>query len=125
MTKDLKKVNACIRRAKQDRDFAITLMPIPEGEMALFAHTDAALKNAHQKGSQAGFLIAAGEKKINEGEEGDWGLLGWKSGRLRRTVASSLAAETQAALNATRELHYYAALYLDLNLVHLDLENRT
>ena len=68
------------------------------------------MQNAAKKGSQARFLIAAGEEKINRGQEGDWELMGWKSERLRRVVASSLAAETQGALNAVRELHFYAAL---------------
>ena len=67
--KDLKRVNACISKAKQDTRFAIRLMPIPMDDLALFGHADAALQNASRKGSQAGFLIAAGEEKIYRGQE--------------------------------------------------------
>ena len=98
-------------------------MPIPEEEVALYGHTDAALQNASRKGSQAEFLVAAGEEKINRGQEGDWGLLGRRSGRLRRVVASSLAAETQGALNAVRELHFYAGLWTGVNFPKISLED--
>ena len=66
---------------------------IPLEDLALYGHCDAALQNAKRKGSQAGFLVAAGDRCINEGVEGQWGLVGWRSGRLRRVVASSLSAE--------------------------------
>jgi hypothetical protein len=89
---DVARCNVAIRRSKQDAKFAIQLSPIPKNRVTLYGHCDAALHNASRKGSQAGFLVAAGDQSINEGVEGAWGLLGWKSGRLRRVVASSLSA---------------------------------
>jgi hypothetical protein len=120
----VRKVNAVIRRAKQDPRMCVNLVPVSMKRLTLFGHTDSALGNAKGGGSQAGYLIGAGDACINTGEEGQWGLVSWRSGRLRRVVASSLSAEAQAALNATRELHWVATLITEFVVEHLDLSDR-
>jgi hypothetical protein len=111
---DLKKVNAAIRRARLDKDLEIKVASIPLESLMLYGHTDSSLGNAPRKGTQAGYVIAGGERHIAKGEYGNWGALVWKSSRLRRTVASSLAAEGQAALNCARELDWCQLLFLEM-----------
>ena len=74
--------------------------------------------------TQAEFLFGCGERRIADGEEGPWGAFQWRSGALKRVVASTLAAKTQSALNAQRELVWAATFLCSLFHGALPLESR-
>ena len=103
---------------------AVIFRPVPFSRMLLTGHTDACLGNARRGGTQAGMVIGIGEAKIRNGTEGVWGVLAWRSSRLKRVVGSTLAAETQQALNTARELAWTATLLSEIIHGHIDLEVR-
>jgi hypothetical protein len=122
--RDVKRCNDAIRRARQDPNMAVIFRPVPFSRMLLTGHTDASLGNARRGGTQAGMVIGIGEAKIRNGTEGIWGVLAWRSSRLKRVVGSTLAAETQQALNTARELAWTATLLSEISHGHIDLEVR-
>ena len=80
------------RRAWQYKDLTLRVVPVPLERLAFLVHSDASLKNANQKGTQAGWLLSVCDVGVLAGDEGDWGAIGWKSGRLRRVVQSTLSS---------------------------------
>lgn len=68
--------------------------------------TDAALGNRPNGGSTGGYVLAAAEPQIAEGEPAVLNLIAWKSNRLPRIARSSLAAEVQGFSEGEEELMY-------------------
>eukprot|EP00959_Pyramimonas_sp_CCMP1952_P267194 5586241-Pyramimonas_sp.AAC.1 len=84
-----------VRRARQFADLEIVIRSIPVASLTLMAHTDAAFANATREGTQGGYVIAAVDRAVMNDSESDWSPLVWKSSRLKRAVAATLAGEVQ------------------------------
>jgi hypothetical protein len=121
---DAKRTNNAIRRAKQYPDLAIRLVPVPLDRLAFLVHADASLKNATQKGTQAGWLLSICDKDVLEGKEQAWGPIGWKSGRLRRVVQSTLSAEMLSLQNAAREAEWAMSMTAEILYKDYSVETR-
>ncbi|CAK0853799.1 unnamed protein product [Prorocentrum cordatum] len=75
---------------------------------------DAAWANAKDQGSQAGWIIMAGDIRISRGSWGNTSPLPWRSHRLARKVPSSLAAETLGADEGLANGIYLRAMFARL-----------
>jgi hypothetical protein len=113
LPKDIRRVNAASRRAKTEADLEIRICPVALPDLALFGHTDAAFGNAARGGTQGGYIIGAGDRRIVDGTPGTWSPLTWRSGRLKRVTSSTLAAEGQSALQCARELDWVKLVLLE------------
>ncbi len=69
--------------------------------LTVCTHSDAAWDNAKNHGTQAGLFQAFTHKHIHDAKEVAWNPVAWKSYRLPRAVASTLAGEAQALACAT------------------------
>ena len=67
-----------------------------KGNLQVVAFSDAAFQNLNDGGSQGGFLISVAEQPESRESVGlvNCALISWKSGRIRRVVRSTFAAET-------------------------------
>ena len=92
---DLRKANQAIRRAKLDRDLCLTFKTIKPEDLTVVCHSDAAFANVGEH-TQAGFVVAFTESKLQDGHESQWCPAVWRSHRLTRAVGSTLAAEAQS-----------------------------
>ena len=96
----LREVNNAVRRAKQHKDVKIQFRAIPPENLRLCCHSDAAFANVGSH-TQAGYVIAFVDQKLDKGEVSPWTPMTWKSYKLPRAVSSTLAGESQALSTAT------------------------
>ena len=94
----VKRLNALVRRARQEASRSLWLPSIPLERWALLSTSDASLANAETMGTQAGNLVALVDRSFLEGKESAWGPIYWRSYRLKRVVPSTLAAESASGL---------------------------
>ena len=73
-------------------------------ELCFVAFSDAAFGIRRDFSSQGGYILAAANKKLLEGERMRYTTLAWRSFKLDRVCRSSLSAESQACATATGEL---------------------
>lgn len=121
---DLRKLNVIVRRAKQWNDLKIHIPSIPLAKWALVSMSDSALGNASKNGSQAGELVTIMNKDVLDGKPSPWGALSWKSHRLKRTVGSSMAAESMALLNTLGSLEFALNICLEILFKDYDVAKR-
>lgn len=118
------RANNMIRRAKMDRDLAITIKPIPWDQVRLLGSSDASQKNAANHGTQGGYVISFVHDEVLNGCAGDWVPAVWKSYRLRRTVNSTLSSETQACRDCCSHMVYMANMLMEAMFHDYDLLRR-
>ncbi len=96
----LRDANNAVRRAKQHKGLGLSFKAIPPENLTICCHSDAAFANlgAH---TQAGYVLAFVDKKLQHGEESHWCPVAWRSYKLPRAVSSTLAAESQAMSTAS------------------------
>ena len=61
----------------------------------LLVSSDASWSNTESLGSQAGYFIMVGDKRVEDGIWGDASVLSWKSYKLERRTQSTLGAEAE------------------------------
>ena len=98
--RNLRDVNNAVRRVKQHKDVKIHFRAIPPDQLRLCCHSDAAFANVGSH-TQAGYIIAFVNSKLDQGEISPWTPLTWKSYKLPRAVSSTLAGESQALATAS------------------------
>eukprot|EP00435_Cladocopium_sp_Y103_P041321 s2735_g11.t1 len=98
--KDLLYANQLIHRAKQYSHVDITVKKIPWENLCICFHSDAGFGNAKAYSTQAGYIAAFANSKLSENEQSQWSPFAWKSYKLPRKVASTLAGEAQAYATA-------------------------
>ena len=123
-TSTLREANKCLRFAKQHSDVGLKFQRIgrPE-ELTLIAYSDAAFASRHDLTSQGGQLILLVHHSVTTGQEGSYHIVDWRSWKLPRVARSSLAAESQAASEASDALLYAAVFWKLIWSPHLALED--
>lgn len=105
----LKQTNKLAREAFHDRYVSTKVNQLQVGDpadMTFVAWSDAAHANRRDLSSTGGYLIAAANPSILNGELAPISFISWRSAKLQRKARSSLAAEAQALANADQELMY-------------------
>ena len=110
---DFRRANQAIRRAKQERQLGIRFCSIPVEDLTLVCHSDAAWANVGTH-TQAGYVVAFTDSKLQEGHEVAWNPAAWKSYRLIRAVSSTLAAESQALSTASGTVEWLLLLLSEI-----------
>ena len=95
-----------MRTAHHQPDILVYLQAIPLDRLCLLAFHDAGQGSRPDGSSQGGYVVAAAEKGVLDGEERLLSLIDWRSFRLRRVARSSLSAEVQAFAEALDTLEF-------------------
>lgn len=104
---DIREVNHIARRDRQMHDSVVRVLPIPLDSLELVMRSDASLGNAAGLKTQAGYVIACTDSRLNQGTEAPYSPLFWKSFKLRRAVGSTLGAEGQALREGLGHMMYF------------------
>ena len=120
--KDILDLNTVIQQVKSRADLTKSYYPIAEEDFGLGVATDASWKNYSDGSSQGAFGVLTFDKKMLDNEKARCSLLWWKSGKLKRKVPSTLAAETQALNRGLGELMWARAILASLQSPSFDLE---
>eukprot|EP00435_Cladocopium_sp_Y103_P053201 s487_g17.t1 len=108
--KDLLYANQVVHRAKQYSHVEITVKYIPISELCVCFHSDAGFGNAKANSTQAGYLAAFSNIKLADNESSVWSPFAWKSYKLARKAASTLAGEAQAYATAAAVSEWMALM---------------
>lgn len=111
---DVLEMNKAISRIKQQSELALRVQRIPEEKMRWGVISDASFGNARGGKTQGGHMLITFHEEMLEGKEARCNLLHWKSGKLQRTVNSTLAAETQALARGVGDLLWMMVMYLEM-----------
>ena len=93
--KDLVFANQLIHRAKQHSNVEVTVKHIPWNQLGVCFHSDASFGNAKALRTQAGYIAAFVDDRLPKNQPSQWSPFTWKSFKLPRVVASTLAGEAQ------------------------------
>ena len=115
-------INQAVRRARLDRSLSLRFEPIHPDQLTLACHSDAAFANVGEH-TQAGYIIAFTEKQIQDGVESKWCPATWRSYKLSRAVASTLAAEAQAFCTASGTVEWMLLLMAEILDGELDIRH--
>ena len=113
--KDLMFANQLVHRARQHADVSVTVRHIPWSELCIVFHSDAGFANAAQSRTQAGYILAFTDKNLDSDRQAPWSPVAWKSMKLPRVVASTLAGETQVFSLASGLAEYVALMIAEIN----------
>ena len=104
----LVEANSIIRAIRVQQHHKLSFHPVDPEQLAVVAATDAAFDNLAGHSSQGGYLIGVMPQAALDDREHLHGFtpLMWKSGKIRRVVRSTLAAEAYQAGEATEALEY-------------------
>ena len=104
-TETLESANKTLRFAKSNCDVGLEYRPLGKAEdMTFVAYSDASFACRTDLSSQGGFMVMMVNKDIQEGAEGHYNLMDWRSWKLARVARSTLSAESQAASEAADAL---------------------
>jgi hypothetical protein len=123
--KDLLYANQLVHRTRQHADVSITVRDIPMSELAVAFHSDAGFANAGANKTQAGYILAFVNRKMNDDAESPWSPFAWKSYRMPRVVASTLAGEAQAFATASGTAEWVSLMLAEAKHGHIDLRQHT
>ena len=119
---DVHDLNKTVSILKKESEVALKIQPLREEKMRWGVISDSSYANAKGGKTQAGHLLIAFEEGLLEGERVKTNILHWKSGRLKRVVNSTLAAETQSLARGVGDLLWMLVMYYELT--HEDFELR-
>ena len=111
---DVLELNKTVQQLKKDSELTLRIQPIAEGQMRWGVFSDASWANARNGKTQAGHMLVVFAKSLLEGRTAKMNLLHWKSGKLHRTVNSTLAAETQSLARGVGDLLWMMVMYLEI-----------
>jgi hypothetical protein len=111
---DVIELNKVVQGLKKESELALRIQPIAESRLRWGVISDASWANARGGKTQAGHMLIAFDQSLLEGKRAVTNLLHWKSGKLQRTVNSTLAAETQSLARGVGDLLWMMAMYLEL-----------
>ena len=112
--KDMVEINKAIQNVKAKRDLTLRYFPVPPERPGWGAVTDASWANHEDGTSRGAIAIVAFDKSLLDGEVAACSIVWWKSGKLRRKVTSTLAAEAQALNKGLGDLFWARAIYAEL-----------
>ena len=119
--KDLMFANQLVHRARQYSDTEIRVKHIPWDNLCICFHSDAGFGNAKEHKTQAGYVIAFAEQKLENNEPSVWSPCAWRSYKLPRVVASTLAGEAQAYSTASAVAEWMSLLLAEARHGRFDL----
>ena len=108
---DVVELNRVVARLKKTSEMALRIQPIAEERLKWGVISDASYANARNGKTQAGHMLIAFDEELLRGGQATTNLLHWKSGKLQRTVNSTLAAETQSLARGVGDLLWMMAMY--------------
>lgn len=111
---DILELNKVVEQLKADSTLALRIQPIAEDRLRWGVISDASWANAKDGKTQAGHMLIAFDKALLEGGKATTNLLHWRSGKLQRTVNSTLAAETQSLARGVGDLLWMMIVYMEL-----------
>eukprot|EP00435_Cladocopium_sp_Y103_P069917 s238_g34.t1 len=120
---DVIELNRIVSRIKEHSDLALKIQAIPEHRMRWGVVSDASWANARGGKTQAGHLLLTFDEDLLAGKQAVCNLLHWKSGKLHRTVNSTLAAETQSLARGVGDLLWMMVMYAELTDADFQLRN--
>ena len=111
-TTTLLEANKVLRYAKQNGDVGLEFRSLGGKEDVTFiAFSDASFACRTDNSSQGGYIVAMVDRATAEGAEGHYNVVDWRSWKLARISRSTLAAESQAASEASDSLLFTCALW--------------
>ena len=111
---DIADLNKVLIRIKQSSELALKIQALDEQRMRWGVISDASWANARGGKTQGGHLLITFDNEMLEGKTARCNLLHWKSGKLQRTVSSTLAAETQSLARGIGDLLWMMVMYWEL-----------
>ena len=123
--KDLLAANQLVQRAKQHADVTLTVRDIPVDQLAVAFHSDAGFANAGAHGTQAGYILAFTSQDLNQDLEAPWSPFAWKSYKMPRIVASTLAGEAQSFATASGLAEWMTLMLYEALHGRIDLREAT
>ena len=111
---DVLELNKAVEQLKSDSSLALRIRPIPEDRLRWGVISDASWANARNGKTQAGHLLVSFDKSLLEGQRATTNVLHWRSGKLQRTVNSTLAAETQSLARGVGDLLWMMIVHEEL-----------
>ena len=120
---DVFELNKTVAALKRDSELALKIQPFNEAEMQWGVVSDASYANARGGKTQAGHLLIVFQKGLLEGERVNTNVLHWKSGKLKRAVSSTLAAETQSLARGVGDLLWMMVMYCELTNPEFELRS--
>lgn len=111
---DMIDLNRVVEQLKADSKLALRIQPIKESRLRWGVISDASWANAKNGKTQAGHMLITFDKALLEGAKAVTNVLHWRSGKLQRTVNSTLAAETQSLARGVGDLLWMMIVYMEL-----------
>ena len=111
---DVLELNKVVAKIKQTSELALRIQGFEEGRMRWGVISDASWGNAKGGKTQGGHLLITFDKNMLLGEQAPCNILHWKSGKLQRTVNSTLAAETQSLARGVGDLLWMMVMYAEM-----------
>lgn len=122
--RDLVFANQLVHRAKQYSHTEVTVQAIPWEELSIGFHSDAAFGNAKGHKTQAGYIAAFVDNNLSKNGASAWSPFAWKSFKLPRVVASTLAGEAQCFSMASAVAEWMSLLVSEAKHGRFDLRTR-
>ena len=111
---DIIELNKVVKQLKADSGLALRIQPLVEKDLQWGVISDSSFANARGGKTQAGHMLIAFERGLLEGRQSKTNILHWRSGKLHRTVGSTLAAETQSLARGVGDLLWMMMVYMEL-----------
>ena len=112
---DLEKFYELVKYVRQDPRGGVCIRPLPldPADTIMVSYADSSFANAPGGKSQAGILVTLCQRQALTGE-GLASVLDWQSGRIRRVVRSTLAAEACAADVGIDHAQFFNAILTEI-----------
>ena len=118
---DLIDVNKLVSLTHDNCSACVWVKSIPVSELQFVMLSDAAWANAQGLCSQAGYMIAACDKRLSQGEWGTFSVLRWKSYKQDRQTHSTLGAELLALSRGIAEARWVRSMWCEAVNYQYDL----
>ena len=112
-------LNKIVGRIKENSDLALKIQAIPEQRMKQGFVSDASWANARGGETQGGHMMIVFDEDLLIGKQAVCSLLRWKSGKLHRTVNSTLAAETPSLACGVGDRLWMMVMHAELTYAQL------
>ena len=122
---DLLAANQLVHRARQHAEVSVTIRDIPLDKLAIAFHSDAGFANtgSNKTQTQAGHILAFVHQDLNKDKESPWSPFAWRSYKMSRVVASTLAGEAQSFSIACGTAEWVSLMLMEAQQGSIDLRN--
>ena len=103
----------------------MTIRDIPLNKLAIAFHSDAGFANtgSNKTQTQAGYILAFVHQDLNKDTESPWSPFAWRSYKMSRVVASTLAGEAQSFSIACGTAEWVSLMLIEAQQGTIDLRN--